>query len=181
MSDEPKDIDITPETSFIIANSCQNSLDWQSALCEFIDNSIDAGATVIDIQVGPKHGVVTIKDNGEGCDDLTKFFTFGGRISNGSKSIGRYGVGSKDASLWMCGDKGQVSVESVKGGKVRSMLGDFGFMVSSKRWAIRQEDQSVKPRVNEPAGTSIAISPLTRNHPTTVIRNGQCLNINQPV
>lgn len=74
--------------------------DTESALCELIDNSIDAGSTSIEITFNEnslnKLTKIIIKDNGKGMDeqDLVNFFGIGTKTNNAKKSIGHYGFGA---------------------------------------------------------------------------------------
>lgn len=71
---------------------------WK-ALNEMIDNSIDAGATQINIYTNESD--LIFEDNGKGFDSfetMNQAFNFACSVKNGS-SIGRYGVGLKDASV----------------------------------------------------------------------------------
>ncbi|WP_430246522.1 ATP-binding protein (plasmid) [Neorhizobium sp. DAR64861/K0K2] len=81
-----------------------------SALCEHVDNSIEAGATEIRIfirQTGRKDSLQTdvlVWDNGRGMPPnvLQVAMAFGGSMSFGNRSgIGRFGMGMKTAGLSM--------------------------------------------------------------------------------
>lgn len=164
--DEIREIDITPPTTLISAQASQCGLGWQTVLCELIDNSLDAEATVVDVTVGPQKGALSIRDNGRGCVSLASVFKFGEHVSNGAKTIGRYGIGLKDSALWAAGDRGKLQVTTVRDDKIRTMTADFAYITTVKKWTIRPEDQSIEPRNNESTGTEITIYPLIRKHPT---------------
>lgn len=81
-----------------------------SALCEHIDNAIEAGATTIRVyfrQTGRRGAVTTdvmVYDNGKGMPpNVLKVATsFGGSMAYGNrKGIGRFGMGMKTAALSM--------------------------------------------------------------------------------
>lgn len=67
----------------------------QHAILELLDNSVDAGAT--EIAIRESDGDLTIVDNGSGFEKLPEAVDIG--ESNKRESIGRYGVGLKDAAL----------------------------------------------------------------------------------
>lgn len=67
-----------------------------NALLELIDNSVDAGASVVTI-TQEDGGSLAITDNGHGFKDLSAGFTLG--KSDKIDAIGRYGIGMKDACL----------------------------------------------------------------------------------
>lgn len=67
---------------------------WK-ALCEIIDNSIDAGADKVTIS--ELNGDVIITDNGSGFENIPQALIIGKSTKQGK--IGRFGVGLKDASI----------------------------------------------------------------------------------
>lgn len=67
----------------------------QHALLELIDNSVDEGST--NIQIRENNGDLIISDNGCGFSDIGAALIVG--KSSKSDSIGRYGVGLKDACV----------------------------------------------------------------------------------
>ena len=81
-----------------------------SAVCEHVDNSIEAGASEIRVyfgESGPKNRrtfSVLVLDNGKGMSPnvLKVACAFGGSLRFGNRhGIGRYGMGMKDAALSM--------------------------------------------------------------------------------
>lgn len=72
------------------------SFKLHNALLELIDNSVDAGATIVSIRQD-EGGTLEIIDNGHGFKDMVSAFILG--KSNKTDSIGRYGIGMKDACL----------------------------------------------------------------------------------
>ena len=79
-----------------------------SALCEHVDNAIEAGATVVRVyfrQTGRRGALETdilVYDNGKGmpANVLKVATSFGGSMSYGNrKGIGRFGMGMKTAAL----------------------------------------------------------------------------------
>jgi hypothetical protein len=67
------------------------------AIYELLDNSIDAGATKIDINYDPVTKVLTIADNGCGMsfDTFVDCMNFGSDRTYGSNQTGVYGIGMK--------------------------------------------------------------------------------------
>lgn len=110
---------ITPETAILQALRNQ-SLSYKAILGELIDNSFDAGATRIRIEVVGKDLVV--EDDGDGCADLASMVTLGKHIKQAGTRLGRYGVGLKDAALWL---GGPTRIRSVHGGIVRNVFIDW--------------------------------------------------------
>jgi len=93
---------LTPKID-IILSIIQNQLSWPAALSEFVDNSLgpDAGnATTVDITI--ERDSITVEDDGAGFEDINELNQLGAGHSRLSKrDIGLYGVGSKQAQLWI--------------------------------------------------------------------------------
>lgn len=129
------------------------------AICELADNSVDAGATRIDIQFRGSRtgkGKFVIKDNGSGCDDLERMFMLGASDKAGDSS-GRYGFGLKGSVAYF----GRIiKVKSVRLGVERSLVWDTSKDIETGVWKaglhVGEELFS-----DEPNGTTIEI---TSNH-----------------
>jgi hypothetical protein len=67
---------------------------WK-ALCEIIDNSVDAGAT--GVFISELNGDLAITDDGSGFENIPQALIIGESTKSGK--IGRFGVGLKDASI----------------------------------------------------------------------------------
>lgn len=94
-------INIPPSTSMIDSIRNSSDLTLKKGLSELIDNSIDSGATRIEITV-IESGNIEIKDNGCGMDkdDLAKALIYGKSIKQSDRGkIGKYGVGFKHTAI----------------------------------------------------------------------------------
>jgi hypothetical protein len=98
--------DFTPETHMLIGQA-SSSLGWKKCLGELIDNSFDAKATSVKVAFAGNR--VVIEDDGIGCTEVDAFFRQGKHKSR--HGIGVYGVGLKDAALWLWGGKGAGTTE----------------------------------------------------------------------
>jgi len=96
-----------PPDPHILASYANANLPWWKALAELVDNSLDAGATRVVIDVTNR--VLTVSDDGMGCEDITAVFKLGDhkRRKSSKKGLGRYGIGAKDAWL-SCADTMEV-------------------------------------------------------------------------
>lgn len=97
-----KEINITPRAALFRAEH-ERSIGWNPALYELIDNAFDAAATEVDVEINLQDRYVCVRDNGCGCDDLTRFFAKGERADHESTKSGHYGVGAKAAALYFWG------------------------------------------------------------------------------
>lgn len=89
--------DATPLPKTIESIWADSTVTLARALEEFIDNSLDAEATEVTIEVGS--GSVSVLDNGIGCGNMQAMVTLGDRQVNERKKIGRFGIGLKETSM----------------------------------------------------------------------------------
>lgn len=88
-----KTINVNIDLSGMIRSIRNKSFPFKHALLELVDNSVDACAKEIDIK--EIAGDLKISDNGQGFDDIAAAVTLG--KSSKTSSIGRYGIGMKEA------------------------------------------------------------------------------------
>lgn len=115
------DISLKTQISFQITNA-----NWtpKSSLLELIDNSIDAGASRISIDVNGSS--VCVRDNGCGTDIPYVILEPHNREdSHGGKGTGQFGIGGAYAMIYMT-NVGRVEAISVKDGIERSAFADWG-------------------------------------------------------
>ena len=145
----------------IIALSQSNPL---KAVAEFIENSIDAGATRIDIIRGKEKGetYLKIKDNGRGIprddDGVPNFKYVATHIcdsikrqlkENGTKGLqGEFGIGL--LSFWTVGETLSMQSPAADGKtyEMRMAKGDQGYAISQRRTLFEEQ------------GTELTIKPL---------------------
>lgn len=87
----------------MILSLVQNQLTWPSALSEFVDNSFghDAG-NAQNIVIEVTRDSIVIRDDGRGFADINALYQLGAGASRESaRDIGLYGIGSKQAQLWI--------------------------------------------------------------------------------
>lgn len=150
----------------MIEGMAQTPLSWRIALTEWIDNSLDAGARTVSVMVsGNKaHSFVRVEDDGRGRESLEPFFKFGEHVQHKSSKSGRYGVGAKDAALYLGGVQSVFHVESVRSGIKRMQFADWNRMVQRNEWEV---DDCTERRVpSAPSGTTIIVQPLHRQVPS---------------
>jgi len=98
-------VNICPSARFLLAEH-NKDLGWVPALCELFDNSFDAGATQISLELlsGLKGRELILCDDGVGCADHQLIFAQGRRADHEhGPGSGRYGVGAKLALLFFWG------------------------------------------------------------------------------
>lgn len=152
----PDHIDISPTTHIIAAMRSAN-FSVMRMISEMIDNSLDAGATRID--VSKVKTVWTFADNGSGISDFASAMRQGHHEPRSTKTIGMYGVGLKDAAIW-AGNK--MDISSSDGDLMRSGCVDWGVVERSGLWRIgaptpcpATPEICAKAGVAHPHGTTI--------------------------
>jgi hypothetical protein len=99
---------IPPSTKSIDAMIHNESMTLRKAVSELLANALDQGAKWIDVSNSADAFEVT--DDGNGCPRTTReMLRLGEHFSNSQRStIGRFGVGFKDAVIWL-GDRVEVN------------------------------------------------------------------------
>jgi hypothetical protein len=114
--------------------------EFPQAVADVTDNSVDAGATRIDVSVypdpdKPQLSYVAIMDNGCGMtsEELVSAMTLG---SSGSAEddLGKFGMGMKTASLSQCN---RLVVGSVKDGRFSGRCWDMDILKAKGKWLLQ--------------------------------------------
>ena len=148
-------LDLTPKTHIIEAQR-ERDLSFPQCLSELVDNSLDAGATVIDIS--HDKSTLKIKDNGCGCDDIERMLRMGDHSSYSSTTSGRYGVGLKDGSQWMADE---IRIRTVTHDKTSDAAVDWVGLSKSGDWnGYSEVDENINNGL--PTGTEITLRRLRR-------------------
>ena len=132
-------IDGRPGMRGFINQARNASYTFTEALCELIDNCIDAGCTQVLIHIGEDmcgDRVLLVRDDGHGMPDVESCLVHSKHIGHGTGGVtsGRYGVGLKDASMWV---SGTTTIESKTPGRdPRRLVVDWDDMAASNSWEI---------------------------------------------
>ena len=100
-------IELIPDPSRIVEGLRDTGYDFNTAMADLVDNSISAGATIIDVKVNLDSNneiTVFVADNGCGMDfeGLKNAMTYGSKKRPDPKSLGKFGLGLKTASTAFC-------------------------------------------------------------------------------
>lgn len=122
--------------------------DFSQAVADVVDNSIDAGATGVDIRShsdegSPDSAYLLVMDNGTGMDAnrLQLAMTLGGTNSD-SDTLGKFGMGMKTASLSQCD---RLVVCSKHSGKIHGLCWDIDVLKKTNKWVMEVVDEDVLP------------------------------------
>ena len=95
-----KDVSVSP--AMLVGMKDNSHFHWKDVVGELIDNSFDAGAKRVSVQFGPKK-TFCVSYDGSGGDNIERMLTIGDHY-NTKATLGRYGVGLKDAACWLWGE-----------------------------------------------------------------------------
>jgi hypothetical protein len=90
--------------AFLDSLKQNDHMNWHIVTTELIDNALDADAQ--EIAVGWKKRLFTVLDDGIGVspEGFEALYTLGGHVKSvAKKTIGRYGIGFKEAAGWLWG------------------------------------------------------------------------------
>lgn len=142
---ESNQIDISPGTHDLAAMMATRYR-WTTPISELIDNSLDAGASKVEIFL--QKDCIDVCDDGVGCADLVNMVRRGSSVAQvpGSVRSGQYGIGLKDATVFFCQRTGQIDIMSIHCGKARSISWNPGKTLALGRWLI---DAPTEPCVED--------------------------------
>ena len=129
-----------PPSTGLIKAMIDADLSLKTCIAELIGNALDQDAKRIDLSLNKKHpGEFTISDDGKGCPNLEKMIMLGSHVPSKKGTIGRYGVGCKDAVVWL---GGSTLIDSLTGsGKKESAFVDW---LQLDNWQVQFEDDCVR-------------------------------------
>ncbi len=98
---------VPPNTARIVEGFRDTGYSFDAAIADLIDNSIEAGATEINVQLAlnlDKEVLVSVADNGSGMDlnELRNAMRYGADEREDAHRLGRFGLGLKTASTSFC-------------------------------------------------------------------------------
>lgn len=136
------EVELPPDAARTIEGLRDTGYEFATAVADIVDNSIEAGATNVDINVERGQDgqfMVTIADNGSGMSaaDLINAMRYGSRARPSPSSLGKFGLGLKTASTAMCR---RLSVLTRTSGDEEPSMAewDLDLVASTDRWLLRQ-------------------------------------------
>jgi Histidine kinase-, DNA gyrase B-, and HSP90-like ATPase len=141
--------------AFVNAN-----LTWLLVLGEWIDNAFDAGAETISFDFS--QNMCRIWDDGNGCADPATMIQLGAHEKQTTTELGRYGIGGKDAALWVGGLDSVITISTIRAQRLRSLT--VNWREYAKEWNM--DETTERPADVHERGTFIRISPRMRTPPS---------------
>jgi hypothetical protein len=133
-----KGLEVIPSAKRLIGSLRDMGYEFAPAVADLVDNSIEAGATQVDIWI-EFHGDsswVRIADNGCGMASLTlrEAMRYGAERDYADGDLGKFGLGLKTASLSQCR---RLTVSSrPKGGMLSAYCWDLDHVEETNRWEV---------------------------------------------
>lgn len=131
--------EVVPSARRLIRSLRNMGYDFAAAVADLVDNSIEAGATKvwIDVEFKGDQSLVRIADNGLGMSatELREAMRFGSeRDYDYEEDLGKFGLGLKTASLSQC-QRLSVATRTKKGG-ASSYCWDLKHIEKTNKWEI---------------------------------------------
>jgi hypothetical protein len=133
-------LDVPPDPERISEGLRDTGYEFSTAVADIIDNSISAGATVIDVRLAIDFGgkiFVSVTDNGCGMDreGLINAMRYGSRRRADPSSLGKFGLGLKTASTAFCRRLSVISRSSAAGPLFKATW-DLDHIAKSEKWEL---------------------------------------------
>jgi hypothetical protein len=128
--------------------------DLPAAVSDLIDNSLDAGATAVDIHLASewRGSFLRLADNGVGMTEgaLDEAMRYGSARRYGNEDLGHFGLGLKTASLSQC-SRLTVATKTTDAGRIRIRRWDLDRVRESDAWVLEHPRMlDCRPQLVEP-------------------------------
>lgn len=165
MDDQNVSMSMAPTPAMIIAMR-EKTFNWRLAFCELIDNSFDAKADRIRIEM--RNRKMRFVDNGVGAENPAILLVQGRRKQHSGQTLGRYGVGASDAFMWLYGTTTITSCDGKFTRHTQVRWSDIAEMQDWPQLTVSTGDKNrgvESGRLFEKNGTCIEIDGHIRNNP----------------
>ncbi len=134
-------VEIIPSAKRLIKSLRDIGYEFEDAIADLIDNSIEAGSTVVKISLifNGESSYLTIADNGVGLasKEIQEAMRFGSnRKYSEDGDLGRFGLGLKTASLSQCERLTVSSRQGEERARINSYCWDLNHIEKTNRWEI---------------------------------------------
>lgn len=133
--------------------------EFEAAVADLIDNSIEAGARTIrvDLQFEGDDSWVRIADDGKGMapDELREAMRYGSERDYAKDDLGKFGLGLKTASMSQCERLSVATRHSKERARVAAYCWDLEHVKKTNKWEILPlDDAELGPVVCDPLSES---------------------------
>jgi hypothetical protein len=135
---------LNPNPARLIEGLRDTGYDFNTALADIIDNSVDARASKILVQIHmDTEGeiLISIADDGIGMGEteLENAMTYGAESQANKSRLGKFGLGLKTASTAFCRRLSVIS-RGENGGKVQKLTWDLDHVRDKRQWEVIQSE-----------------------------------------
>lgn len=154
--------EVIPSAKRLIKSLRDIGYDFSTAVADLIDNSIEAGATQINISVGfyGDDSYVRISDNGKGMkkEELKEAMRYGSEREYQEEDLGKFGLGLKTASMSQC-RRFSVATKTKDDKEIVIYTWDLDHVEKTNKWEILQlKEESTKELMSAPiSGTGTVV------------------------
>lgn len=162
---------VIPSARRLIRSLRNMGYDFAAAVADLVDNSINANADEISIDVDfdGDHSKIRITDNGTGMNaaQLEEAMRYGSqRDYDEDNDLGKFGLGLKTASLSQC-EKISVASREIKGNEINAFCWDLAHIESTDKWELtipstKDLNKIVNGELNHETGTVVLWERLDR-------------------
>ncbi len=129
--------------------------DFPAAVADIVDNSIEAGATIIaiDVEFDGDDSWVRITDNGKGMEpaQLREAMRYGAERDYDDEDLGKFGLGLKTASLSQCQRLSVASRTNPDRANIAAYCWDMAHIEKTNKWEILPlERTGLGPAIHNP-------------------------------
>jgi len=162
---------LTPSAKRLISSMRDLGYEFSDAVAEIVDNSIQAGANIIQVnlQFDGYDSYLTVLDNGVGMtpSEIREAMRFGSMRDYEQDDLGKFGLGLKTSSLSQCDSLTVSSRNSEKKVQIHSYSWDMDHINKVDRWEILpiEIDDLLNPVVehlHSTTGTAVTWKKLNR-------------------
>lgn len=137
---KPESVVLPPDPSRLVEGLRDTGYDFETALADLIDNSVDAGANQILINIKLEADgeiMISIADNGCGMDyeTLLKGMTYGAPVQSAAERLGKFGLGLKTASTAFARQLSVVTRNSAEA-NIQKAVWDLDHVAKSCTWEL---------------------------------------------
>lgn len=133
-------IEVIPSAKRLIKSLRDMGYDFSQAVADIVDNSVEAGATLvaIDVEFDGDDSWVRIADNGKGMkpDQVREAMRYGAEREYDGDDLGKFGLGLKTASLSQCQHLSVASRWNTQRADIAAYCWDLDHIERKNRWEI---------------------------------------------
>ena len=147
--------ELIPSAKRLIKSLRDMGYDFAQAVADVVDNSIEAGATLVavDVEFDGDDSWVRIADNGKGMkpEELREAMRYGAERDYEDDDLGKFGLGLKTASMSQCQCLSVASRWNADRADIAAYSWDLAHIERTNRWEILPLDRNgLGPAIRQP-------------------------------